>query len=147
MGYSNGFVHLSIGPSIQRHTILSPQLLLHFSRVFLKLSNYCSHALKIIFYGSHAQLICTTVMILCVFQQYILSFFNCMFCLQSSRNFHWILVKPFSCCSHDLKTMILYRSRARLNFTEVMVLCQFQLFCQQNILVCTTAPSFVKGFS
>ena len=56
--YSNGFVCPSLSPSVD--TILSPHLLLQFSRDLMELSSYCSHDLKMcIFYQGHALLIFT----------------------------------------------------------------------------------------
>ena len=99
--YSFGFVRPS---SVD--TISSPQLLQQFSRILVKLSIYCSHDLKIIFYRGHARLIFTRVMAL-------KQFFKSKSCLcKSSCSVQWTLMKPSSYCSDALKRIILYRGQA-----------------------------------
>ena len=70
-------------PSVE--TILSPQLLLQFQSILMKLSSYCSHDLKMmIFYRGHAWLIFTRVIALW-------QFFNSKSCLCNfSCSFQWI---------------------------------------------------------
>ena len=73
----------------------------------------------IILYRGNARLIFTGVMTL-------KHFFSSKSCLRNSpRSFQWIVVKPSSYCSHDLKRIILYRGHLWPLFTRVMALCQF----------------------
>ena len=63
--YGNGFVR----PSVRRHT---PQLLLQFSRILMKLSSYCSHDPKmIISYRGHARLIVFFTRLIAIWQFFI----------------------------------------------------------------------------
>ena len=108
----------SVRPSVD--TILSPQLLLLFStdsdETFQLLFPWpgdvhiLSRSCSTDFYQSYDPL----------------TIFSSKSCLRnSSRSFQWILVKPSSYCSHDLKRIILYRGHAWPLFTRVMALSQF----------------------
>ena len=99
--------------------------------IWMKLSSYCCHGLKmIIFYWGLARLIFTRVIALW-------QFFESKSCLCNSFCiFQWILMIPSSYCSHDLKRIILYHSHAWLFFTRVMALAIItkEKLCQHNIL-------------
>ena len=110
-----------------------------FQGILMKLSRYCCHDLKmIIFYWGHAELIFTRVMTL---QQ----FFNSKVCLcNSSCSFQWILVKPSNYCYHDLKRIILYRSRLTIFYQSYGPLSVLAIL-STDVLVSATPPTVFKG--
>ena len=99
--------------------------------ILMKVSSYCFHDLKmIIFYLGHARLIFTRVMVLWLF-------LNSKSCLcNSCCSFQWILMIPFSYCSHDLKRIILYRGSLECFVQELWPFSIITIGkpCQHNIL-------------
>ena len=107
-----------------------------FKGILIKLSNYCSHDLKMImFYRGHALLIyqrrgsyyneVTLDRFLPELWPFVSfsHFINRSSCLRnSSYSLQGILMKLSSYCSNDLKMIIFYRGHAQLIFIRVMAL-------------------------